>query len=166
MILSMPEQTWLFLTTVCMGALIGLFYDIFRVFRKTAPHSGVAVQLEDLFFWIIVTALVFYFMLHRNYGEIRLHSMSGLAIGVVLYFATISQWVLKVAVSIVNFFKRVLITTLRIILLPFRLILSWLEPPIMAILRAIRKRLRGVGVYGKIKLRKSTRNWSIMRKKV
>ena len=166
MILSMPQQAWLFLSTVVIGAGLGLFYDVFRVLRKTAPHRGFAVQLEDLLFWLAVTALVFYFMLHRNYGEIRFFSLLGVAIGGALYFATISRLVLKVSVVVVNFLKRVIAAAVRIILLPLRLIVTWLRPPVIKLLRVIRKRLRLWMRYGKIRARKTARSWFIVRKKV
>ena len=166
MILSMPQQAWLFLSTVIIGAGLGLFYDVFRVLRKTAPHRSFAVQFEDLLFWLAVTALVFYFMLHSNYGEIRFFSLLGIAIGGILYFATISRPVLKVSVAVVNFLKRVIAATLRIILLPLRLIVAWLKPPVKKLLHAIRKRLRSWMRCGKIRARKTARSWSIVRKKV
>jgi hypothetical protein len=59
MILSMPAQAWLFVSTVMAGGAVGVFYDFFRVLRRTAPHRKWAVQLEDLFFWLAVTVLIF-----------------------------------------------------------------------------------------------------------
>jgi spore cortex biosynthesis protein YabQ len=76
MILSMSGQAWLFLSTVLAGAVIGLFFDVFRILRRTVPFLAkpVAVQFEDLFFWLLVTGATFYFMLNQNFGEIRLFS--------------------------------------------------------------------------------------------
>ena len=166
MILSMTGQAWLFLSTVIVGAAIGLFYDAFRIFRKTARHSGLAVQLEDLFFWVAATGLTFYYMLHRNYGEIRFFTLIGMAIGLVLYFATISRFVLVVFVTVINYLKRVVTTILRIFLMPVRIIAAWLAPPLGKACGAARKQMRRVKRYGKARLRKTVRDWDIMRKKV
>jgi spore cortex biosynthesis protein YabQ len=166
MILSMPEQAWLFLTTVVVGVVVGLFYDFFRVLRKTAPHGYLAVQLEDLFFWLAVTVLVFYYMLHRNYGEIRFFSLLGMGVGVVLYFVTVSRFIVKISVAIVEYLKKVIAAVVRIILLPLRLLFAFVFPPAKKAARSLQKRLRLLGRYGKMKARKTARNWAIVRRKV
>ena len=166
MILSMQGQAFLFLSTVLVGAAIGLFYDVFRIFRKTAAHSTWVVQLEDLFFWLAATVGAFYFMLTRNYGEIRPFSVLGIVLGVVLYFATVSRWVVKVCVVVVTFLKRVVASAIRIILLPLRLLFTWISPPVKSFAGKRRKDLRGLARYGKIRMKKTARNWFILRKKV
>jgi len=166
MILSMSGQGLLFLSTVAVGAAIGLLYDFFRVFRRVATHSGWAVQLEDFLFWICATVAMFYFMLNRNFGEIRLFSMIGAACGIMLYFATISRVVLKVSVTVINFIKRVITATVRIITLPLRFIFNCIAPPAKFFLVKRRKNLHNVARYGKMQMKKTMRNWSILRKKV
>jgi len=166
MILSMTEQAWLFLSMVLVGVAIGLFYDVFRVFRKTARHTGLAVTLEDLLFWVVATGLTYYYMLHRNYGEIRLFSLLGVAIGILLYFATVSRWVVVVFVAVINYLKRVIITAVRIILVPVRLLAAWLAVPLGKVSGATLKRARRVRRYGKGKLRAVARDWGIVRRKV
>ena len=166
MILSMSGQAWLFLTMVCVGAAVGLFYDAFRVLRATAPHKHWVVQLEDAFFWLAATVLVFYYMLHRNYGEIRVFVLIGIIAGAALYFCTLSRWVLLVAVAVVEYLKRVIAAALRILFLPLGLLLAWLTPPIKKATRHTRKRLHSLGRYGKIRAKKATRNWTVLRKKI
>lgn len=166
MILSMSSQAWLFLYTVAVGMGIGLFYDVFRVIRKTTPHASLTVQLEDMFFWVIVTGCMFYFMLNQNYGEIRLFTMVGAGCGIALYFATISRVVLKVAVITVNYLKRVFSAAFKIILLPINFIWSLISPFTKKFAKNRRKDLHGMVRYGKIRIRKTTRNWFILRKKV
>ena len=166
MILSMTGQAWLFLSAVFVGAAIGLLYDAFRIFRKTARHSGFAVQLEDFFFWIAATGLTFYYMLHRNYGEIRPFYMVGIAIGAVLYFATISRFVLVVFVAVINYLKRVVAVVIGIVLIPIRLIVSWLAPPVSKALHTTNKQARRVKRYGKRKMQKTARDFMVIRKKV
>ena len=166
MILSMAGQAWMFLSTVMVGGAIGLLYDVFRIFRKTARHTGLAVTLEDLFFWVAATGLTFYYMLHRHYGEMRVIYLIGVTIGILLYFATISRLVLTVFVAVINYIKRVIATAIRIILMPLKLAASWLAPPLAKVHSTTRKHARQIKRYGKGKLRKTARNWGIMRKKV
>jgi len=162
----MSGQAWLFVSTVLTGAAIGLLYDVFRIIRKTAPHSGFVVQLEDLFFWIAATGLTFYYMLHRNFGEIRPFVLIGFALGLVLYFATLSRLVLIVFVAIINYLKKVFRVVFRIILMPLRVIAAWLTPPLNRVYNATRKKARRVKRYGRGKLRKVGRDLKILRRKV
>jgi spore cortex biosynthesis protein YabQ len=157
----MSGQAWLFLSTVLLGAGVGFVYDIFRIFRKTAPRfarRAAAVQLEDLFFWLCVTLGVFYFMLVRNFGEIRFFSVIGMLIGTVLYFSTLSRHVIFIFVHIINFLK-------KIIVLPFKLAHKWLSPILSPAYKKIRSHLRRFSRFGKIRLKKSARNWFIFRHK-
>ncbi|MCL2190009.1 MAG: spore cortex biosynthesis protein YabQ [Defluviitaleaceae bacterium] len=166
MILSMPAQAWLFLTTVMVGGAVGLFYDFFRVLRRTAPHKKWAVQVEDVLFWLAVTILVFYYMLHRNYGEIRPFTLLGMAVGAAFYFAAISPYVVKLAVALVEYVKKIISAVIGIVLLPLRMFFAFLSPPAKKVAQKAQKRLRTFGRYGKIKAQKATRNWKIIRKKV
>ncbi|MCL2500006.1 MAG: spore cortex biosynthesis protein YabQ [Defluviitaleaceae bacterium] len=166
MILSMPAQAWLFVATVVVGGAVGVFYDFFRVLRRTAPHGKWAVQLEDLFFWLAVTVLVFYYMLHRNYGEIRFFALLGMGLGVTLYFVTVSRIIIWVSVAVVEYIKKVVAAVFRIILLPLRLLLAFAAPPAKKAGQFVHKRLRGIRRYGRMKARKTVRNWAVIRKKV
>jgi spore cortex biosynthesis protein YabQ len=167
-ILSMSGQAWLFLSTVLAGAGIGLFFDVFRILRKTVPFlkNLWAVQLEDLFFWIAVTGGTFYFMLNRNFGEIRLFSVIGAGLGAALYFAAVSRYVRIVFVAVIEYMKKVVAAALRIIFFPLRFIANLVSPPLRFLYRKMRSLLYGVKRYGKIKLKKSSRNWFILRKKL
>jgi spore cortex biosynthesis protein YabQ len=162
----MSRQTLLFLSTIGTGVAVGLAYDFFRVFRKTTPHKNAFVQLEDLFFWLTATILFFYFMLIKNYGEIRFFSILGVALGMLLYFHTVSIPIVKAAVLIVTFLKRVIASALRIIFFPIGVLLNILRPPVKKLARAGSRHLHTARLYGKIKARKAVKDWNIIRKKV
>ena len=163
-------QGWLFLYTVLAGAGIGIFYDIFRILRKIVPHNTFAVQFEDAVFWITATATVFFFMLNANFGEIRPFAILGMACGAVLYFATLSHFVLKILVTCTKFAIKVTATAIKIITAPirfiFNLIALWVFRPTKNFLVGRRKNLRTLHRYGKIKATKAVRNFYILRKKV
>ena len=166
MILSMSGQAWLFLSTVLVGMAVGFFYDCFRIFRKVVRHATISVQIEDIIFWLAATVLVFYFMLHRNFGEIRPFALIGIVCGAVFYFATVSQIIIKVAVTVINFVKKVIVTVVGIIIMPLRFIFGAISPPVKKFCIGRRKNLRSVTRYGKIQMKKASRSWSILRKKV
>ena len=166
MILSMTGQAWLFLSAVLTGAAIGLLYDVFRIFRRTARHSGFAVQLEDFFFWVAATGLTFYYMLRVNYGEIRPFYILGVAIGAVLYFVTVSRFVIMVFVAVINYMKRVVLVAVRVVLVPVRLVAGWVVPPVRKVLGVAGMYTRRVKRYGKRRIKKTARELAVLRRKV
>lgn len=129
MILSMSDQALLFLTTVIIGAFIGFIYDFIRIFRKVIRHPDFVVQIEDSAFWILSAAGIFIIMLDRNYGEIRLFSILGIFIGMIIYFFTVSRPFLSVSFAIIDFIKRVIKFIIYVVLLPFKFILKLLSYP-------------------------------------
>jgi len=148
MILSMSGQAWLFLTTVAAGFIIGLVYDIFRILRKAFRHRQWAVQLEDILFWVAGALLMFYFMLQSNYGEIRFFTIMGAALGMVIYFCSLSLVVMRVASAVIDIIRRVL----RFLFAPF-------APPLRKFTRFLK---RGSAA----KIRKTKRSFLVMLKKV
>lgn len=170
MILSMSAQGLFFLSTALAGAAIGLLYDIFRISRKVVSLAPWVVHMQDIIFWLLATIGTFYFLLQRNYGEIPPFALVGTLCGIVLYFATLSPFVRKISVAVINFTKKVIAAAIRCITAPIRFIYRLCAPPIKKICKKIysfhRKTLRTAGKYGKMKATKVKRNISIMRKKV
>jgi len=166
MILSMPGQAWLFVATVGTGAAAGVFFDFFRVLRRAWWHPRWLVHIEDLLFWLVATVLIFYYLLHRNAGEIRPFMLVGMATGAVLYFATVSRWVVHITVTVVKFVEKVIRAMVRIILLPLRLAWVFAAPHVKKATDKSSQYLRRVRRYGRIRWHKIRRNRQIIRKKV
>lgn len=155
MILSMSGQGLLFLTTVAAGFAIGFVYDIFRIVRKTVPHSHLMVQVEDVLYWVAVSLLMFYFMLHRNYGEIRFFSIAGAALGMILYFYSVSVIVMKVSVAVIGFMQKVILAVVGILLAPFKWLVNIMGPPCRWLLRWMRVQAGGKSRYIKRRYREA-----------
>lgn len=173
MILSMWGQASLFVLTVGVGFFIGFVYDVFRIIRKTFKHGNWLTQLEDIIYWLLVSFVMFYFMLNKNYGEIRLFSILGAMIGMLLYFLTISAWIIKISVAVISFIKRVLTTTLKLILFPFKIILRLLTVPMGLLNKTVihvsapaKNLLRKSSKYAKMKKDSVLREFRIILKKI
>ncbi len=172
MILSLTGQARLFLATVIIGFCIGAIYDLLRVFRIIVPHKNFLVQLEDLFYWIFVTGLMFYVMLNKNYGEIRAFSIVGALLGMTVYFLTVSKILIKIVVAVVRFILKIIETMIRIILFPLRLIYNLFKTPalycqskIKLALKSVKKLLHKTRNYAKIKKQTAVRDIKIIVKK-
>lgn len=158
--MSFGGQAWFFAMTVMTGAAIGLFYDAFRILRKTAPFfAKTALAVQDTIFWFGATGAVFYMILHENFGEIRMFAILGAALGVVIYFAALSRLVIFVSVNVIEFLKKVITAAMKIIFAPIIAFYKWASPK-------VRLGLSRLSRYGKMKGKKVWRNWFILRKKV
>jgi len=166
-ILSMSSQAWLFLSAVILGAIIGVFFDFFRILRKTVPFlARRLVWLTDFIFWIVVTAVMFYFLQEQNFGEIRAFALIGAVCGGALYFAILSRYVMLVFVQAIEFIKKAVVAVVRFALWPVRFIWGKLRAPLGGLYRKIRSGLLRARRYGKIRGRKTVRSLFILRKKV
>ena len=155
MILSMWGQGTFFLSAILVGAIIGLLYDLFRVFRKIVKHGLVAVQIEDILFWLAAITIMFYFVFKQNDGEVRLFSLIGTFCGVLVYFFTISKWVKRILFTLATVMIRVIRTALGMLLFPIGFLIKLLAVPV--------KKAAG---HSRKALAKGTRQLKILRKKV
>jgi len=137
LIVSVSEQANTFLIAVLSGIVIGIFYDIFRIIRKIIPHPNWLVQLEDLIYWIIVSAFMFLVLFTNNYGEIRGFALLGAFLGNILYFFTLSIIVMKFSDWIIYWLKKTVTALIKMILIPLKLVLrifyyplKWISYPV------------------------------------
>ncbi len=163
-ILSISEQSTLFLSTVVLGVITGFLYDVFRILRRTFKHPDFLTHIEDFLYWVIVTLVIFYFLLNKNYGEIRFYSIFGEFLGMGLYFLTISKFVMLVSMTVVNFLKQVIFTLIKLIWFPIGLILRLFIRPARFAKKSAKKVLQKTGSYAKIKSRQTKRNFKLFYK--
>ena len=73
-----------------LGVIITFIYDLFRIFRRIIPHGWFLLSLEDLVFWVLATAGIFYMLYYENNGMFRWFSVIGAGTGMFLYKKTLS----------------------------------------------------------------------------
>ena len=129
MILSMSGQAVIFLATVASGFCIGFAFDCLRALRRAIPHPDFLTQIEDIIFWIAAALIMFYVMLNLNYGEIRFYSIMGAALGMILYFASLSRLVMALSMAIINLIRKIIHALINILLAPFRLLRKIMRKP-------------------------------------
>ena len=66
-------------------------YDGVIIFRQIVPHSKKFCAMEDVIYWICMTAQCFYLLLTRHRGEIRSYIVVGMIAGSLFYAKTIRQ---------------------------------------------------------------------------
>lgn len=120
------SQAYTFLLFIINGICIGIFFDIFRILRKTFKTRDWITYLEDIIFWILSGCITLYFIFVFNQGEIRLYIFLGILLGVILYILSISKYFIKLNVIIIETIKSVLGKIITILFYPIKKIVKLL----------------------------------------
>lgn len=75
-----------------LGLCLMLLYDILRVTRIVLPHRGFFVGVEDMLYWLAVSAASFHMLYRGNDGIIRWYAVAAIALGMVLFNICISRY--------------------------------------------------------------------------
>lgn len=142
------NQTSLFLIFTIDGVLIGIIFDIFRILRKTIKTSDFVTYIEDFLFWIITSIILFYSIFTYNNGELRFFMFLAVILGFVLYICTISSYLIKINVKIINVIKRIFLKLFEIIYNPliktFKILKKVIFKPILFVIINIRKNIKNI----------------------
>ena len=98
-------QLGLFIMYVASGMLISLFFDFFRVLRKSIKTPNTITYIEDFCFWIVVGIFIIWEIFKFSYGELRSYIFIGIITGVLIYGLTISKYFVKINVRIFHPYK-------------------------------------------------------------
>lgn len=103
----MQNQIYIFNSFILNGILIGILFDIFRVFRKSFKTPDMITYIEDVVFGILSGLLVLFTIMKINNGEIRVYLFIGIILGLILYLLIFSNIFIKVSVYILMIIKKV-----------------------------------------------------------
>lgn len=172
------QETIVFLVSVLHGAGLTFFYDLLRALRRAFRHNLVVLSAEDFLFWVMAGFLTFCLAFLKTDGIIRGYVAVGIALGAVLYHAAFSRWVVGGVAGILKWIRRLAVRLWRILSKPAEKIWAkWKKVVVFARKKAynkfirrentadlsaegglqrrcIRKKTKGVRLYGK---RKKTR---------
>ena len=128
----MQNQAYAFIVFILNGFLIGLLFDIFRIFRKSFKTPDFITCLEDFIFWIITGLLLLYSIFKFNNGELRIYIFLGVILGAAIYMLIFSKFFINISVYIINLVKKIFIILIIIpikfiIWKPLRKILKWFK---------------------------------------
>lgn len=105
---------------IICGAIIGVFFDIFRILRKSFKTTDVFTYIQDTIFGILTGIFLILILFVFNNGELRFYIFLALFLGLILYLTTISKYFIKINVKVVTSMKLIVTKTLSIIIYPIR----------------------------------------------
>ena len=133
------NQAHIFLIYILSGVLIGIFFDVFRVLRKSFKTPDIVTYIEDIIFWILTGIFLLYITFKFNNGEIRAYIFLGLIAGIAFYILLFSKYFIKINVKIISILKHVMAKMVKILILPLKLLRKIILKPISFIFINLRK---------------------------
>ena len=120
-------QLYSMLVFIISGIFIGIFFDVFRILRKSFHTPDIITYIEDALFWIVTGLFLIFVIFNFTNGEIRIYNIIGLILGGILYMILISKFFIKINVKIVIFMKKVIISIVKILILPIQFLAKILQ---------------------------------------
>lgn len=130
----MQNQAYAFIVFILNGFLIGLLFDVFRIFRKSFKTPDFITYLEDFIFWIITGLILLYSIFKFNNGELRIYIFLGVILGAAIYMLIFSKFFINISVYIINIIKKIFII---LIIIPIKFIINILNKIIWKPLKKI-----------------------------
>lgn len=166
---SVSNQACIFLYSVIGGMLIAFIFDLFRIKRKAIKTSNIVIYIEDFFYWIIASLVMFGVVYLSNDGELRGYIFLGTVIGAFLYIVLLSRLVIKISLKLLRLIYVTVKTVWKIVSYPVRFLLKVLSVPGMLICNFIYRCLKKAKLISRIKIAKmsiSRRMFKNARKKI
>ena len=101
----LANEVTIFFKSALLGLGIGLLLDFFRILRKIIKHNDILVILQDCLFSMFVFLYIFWVIYIVNDGQIRLYILLGIILSNIIYFLTISKYIVAISSSFLSIFK-------------------------------------------------------------
>lgn len=151
------DEFYIFLIAINYGLILGGIYDFYRVFRYFSKPKKILTAVEDILFWIIVTLIVFTFLVRKTNGIIRGFVILGFIIGYSFYIKVISRYSYLLLKKIFKLIFDLIGEIIKIILYPFKKTLKFFGSKTDKMGMILKTTLRDSKKYLKITRRKK---WS------
>lgn len=103
---SVREELILLGISFLSGAVIGVFYDVFRALRVIFPHNSALVAIEDIIFLCSYGIFFLAFSSALSRGQPRFCYVLGNIVGFALYYALIGNFMIKALRDIFEIIKK------------------------------------------------------------
>lgn len=120
---TLSSQLQGFYISIGVGVALGLFYDVFRIFRTVFRSEKRAVFFQDLFYMVCAAFVTFLVAVGVNYGEVRFYILAGELIGWCAYYLTVGMVTIRVFCFVSRVLHRFLIDPVKKIL---RRLFAWI----------------------------------------
>jgi len=145
---SNRHELFVFFGTVAGGLTVGLLLDMFRLLRRNVHPGRIGLWVQDILFWLLLTAIVYTTVFLTNSAELRWYEFVGLGLGLTLYLLLLSRPVMTACDFILQMLRRIVTFLIKIILFPVALVYRITRRPVRFIYAKInnsKKRIFRIG---------------------
>lgn len=82
--MNLSTEVRIFISAIYSGSFLLSLYYLIELIRKMIRHKDMAINFEDILFWIFAGGYLFVQIYHTNNGNIRLYYVLGLVLGAAL----------------------------------------------------------------------------------
>ncbi|NBI07495.1 spore cortex biosynthesis protein YabQ [Senegalia massiliensis] len=133
------EQFYILIKLIIGGIILGLIYDLYRVFRYYLKPKKIATMIEDTIFFILISIIVLFLLFYTNSAELRWYVFLGFLVGSILYKIIFSKYIIKILIFIMNKIIKVFKKTLDTIISPIKILINIIKILLKKILKWIKK---------------------------
>ncbi len=116
----MAREVYSLLALTLTGFFMSLLYDVLRAIRRTVSFNMLSIWISDFLYWIFVCGFIAYIMLITDDGRVNVYEICGIIIGAVLYYNTISTFIVKLLSLVFKKTLKIICLFLKIVLTPIR----------------------------------------------
>lgn len=116
------EQTLIFFTSLGVGFLLGILYDIMRAFRLSFGKGKSVTVITDLIYFSLVAFCSYVYMLAANKGEVRSYIIIGELIGAIFYYFSLGVVAVKITERLAALLKKIRTLVFKAICVPLGLL--------------------------------------------
>lgn len=85
-------EIYIFCSSIMLGIIMAIAYDVLRIFRRIIKRGLVLVAIEDVIALSIASIITFNMIFTNNSGNVRSYILVGIIIGILLYMVSISKF--------------------------------------------------------------------------
>ncbi|WP_042278043.1 spore cortex biosynthesis protein YabQ [[Clostridium] dakarense] len=104
-----------FYATIYGGIIIGVLFDIYRALKSNFKFMKYFSVVFDAIFWILATMVIFITVNAVESFELRYYHFAALFIGFILYYNTVSKFILSIINKIIYLITSFFIKTVKYI---------------------------------------------------
>lgn len=138
------SQAYAFVIYILSGILIGVFFDIFRIHRRSFKTPDFITYMQDILFWIITGAFFLYVIFKFNNGELRWYIFLGTTLGITIYMLIFSKKFIKINVIVLKFIKSIFSKSWHVLSIPLKWLKKLIFKPISFVFINVRKMSKNI----------------------
>lgn len=149
------SQEYMLIVSIMGGMLLGLVWDIYRLIRHYFKFKSLGTFIGDIAYWVVSVYFSIQLINDISYGNLRFFLLIGFLSGALLYFITISNYILKAFIFVIDTILKVIKKIINLLVFPF----NFVKRKIKAITHPIKIKIE-------IRKNKAKRQWKFYRYKL